>query len=198
MFSGIDFTVLAGRALVVTGANGAGKSSLLALLRGSLKPAAGRVVLDGAGERTVAEASHFIGHENALKGMLTASENLAFARDVLTGGVCGKAGMSTDEGLAKLGVAHLSRLPVAYLSAGQKRRVELARLFVAVRPIWLLDEPTAGLDAASVGLFRQLMRDHLAIGGLIIAATHQPFGLAGEQILRIEDCAATADDPEAW
>ncbi len=200
LFSGLGFSLRGGRALVVTGANGAGKSSLLTILRGRLKPAAGTVTLKGAGERTLSETINFVGHREGLKGMLTARENLAFAEKMLGG-----EGQSPVAALEKLDVAHLVDLPVAYLSAGQRRRVALARLFVAFRPIWLLDEPTSALDAASAALLTRLMREHLARGGMIVAATHQPLGLDGEDVLAIEPPAQTGshpdsdeDDGEAW
>lgn len=196
LFSGLGFSLCAGQALVVTGANGAGKSSLLAILRGRLKPAAGTVQLEGAGERTLSETINFVGHREGLKAMLSAHENLTFARDMLGGGA-----LSMTAALEKFDVAHLARLPVAYLSAGQRRRVALARLFVAFRPIWLLDEPTSALDAATTLLLGRLMREHLDSGGMIIAATHQPLGLDGEATLRIEAPSLLLDvehDGEAW
>ncbi|MGV6871401.1 heme ABC exporter ATP-binding protein CcmA [Pseudochelatococcus sp. B33] len=193
LFSGLRFSLGGGRALVVTGANGAGKSSLLAILRGRLKPAAGTVALTFADERPLPEAINFVGHREGLKAMLTAHENLAFAREMLGGGA-----LSPEAALEKFDVAHLAQLPVAYLSAGQRRRVALARLFVASRPIWLLDEPTSALDAASSALLTRLMREHLSGGGIIVAATHQPLGLDGEDVLRIVPPVETDEDGEAW
>lgn len=182
---------------MVTGPNGSGKSSLLAILRGRLKPAAGTVTLEGAGEHAPAELINFVGHREGLKAMLTASENLAFARDMLAR-QGGAGALAPVDALAKLDVAHLADLPVAYLSAGQRRRVALARLFVADRPIWLLDEPTSALDAASTALLTRLMRAHLDAGGMIVAATHQPLGLDGEERLHIEPAADSDDDGEVW
>lgn len=197
LFTGLGFSLPAGRALVVTGANGSGKSSLLAILRGRLKPAAGAVALAGAGDRAPAEAINFVGHREGLKAMLSARENLAFAGDMLGGG-----GLAPEAALEKLDVGHLAHLPVAYLSAGQRRRVALARLFVASRPVWVLDEPTSALDAASTALLTRLMREHLAGGGIIVAATHQPLGLDGEEALRIEPPApaepSPGDDGDEW
>ena len=144
IFEGVSFTLAPGEALVITGRNGAGKSSLLDILAGRLHPAAGAIRLEDAGERTLPECLHYVGHRDALKAALTAEENLAFARDFL-----GNPALTPREALDAVGLAHAARLPVAYLSAGQRRRVALARLLVAHRPLWLLDEPTAALDTAS-------------------------------------------------
>jgi heme exporter protein A len=181
VFSDLSFALAPGRALVVTGRNGAGKSSLLAMIAGRLRPDAGRITLEGAGERTLPECLHWVGHQDALKSALTAEENLSFARDLL-----GEPALSPREALDAVGLVHAARLPVAYLSAGQRRRVALARLLVARRPLWLLDEPTAALDAASQATLIGFMQTHLSEGGLVIAATHQTLGLTGARELRIE------------
>ena len=188
IFSGLSFALSTGEALVVTGRNGAGKSTLLALLAGRLRPDAGAIRVEGIGEATLAERLHWIGHRDALKSALTAEENLAFARDLL-----GSPALPPRDALAAVGLAHAAPLPVAYLSAGQRRRVALARLLVAHRPLWLLDEPTSALDAASQGTLGRMMRDHLAGGGLIVAATHQDLGIEGAKTVRIE--RATAPSP---
>lgn len=184
--------------MLVTGANGAGKSSLLAVLRGRLRPFAGTVTLAGAAGQSVAGPDRagtigFVGHQDGLKVALTAHENLAFARDVLGGG-----GLTPGEALEKLDVAPLAHLPVAWLSAGQRRRVALSRLFVAPRPVWLLDEPAAALDAESTARLGELLRGHLAGGGIVIAATHQPLGLDGAPEVRLEPPLATDDDGDVW
>ncbi len=116
IFAGLSFTLEAGEALTVTGRNGAGKSSLLAILAGRLRPEAGRLAAEGVGERTIPECLHVVGHRDGLKGALTAEENLAFARDLL-----GDADLEPRAALARLGLAHAAGLPVAYLSAGQRR-----------------------------------------------------------------------------
>ena len=144
IFSGLSFALGPGEALMVTGRNGAGKSTLLAVLAGRLKPEAGTVTASEVGEATLSECLHVVGHRDGLKSPLTAEENLAFARDLL-----GAPTASPRAALEELGLGHALRLPVAYLSAGQRRRVALARLLVCRRPLWLLDEPTAALDAAS-------------------------------------------------
>ena len=185
VFSGVSFGLGPGEALLVTGRNGAGKSTLLAILAGQLRSEEGAVRWAGADERTLPECLHLVGHRDALKAALTARENLAFARDLL-----GEAGRAPEEALEAVGLAHAAALPVAYLSAGQRRRVALARLLVARRPLWLLDEPTSALDAAAQERLLGIMRAHLAEGGLIIAATHTLLDLPGARELRLERAAA--------
>jgi heme exporter protein A len=180
VFEHVSFTLSPGEALVVTGRNGAGKSSLLGLLAGRLRPDGGKIRAEQTGEKTLAECLHLVAHRSALKGALTAEENLAFARDLL-----GDPGLSPREALDAVGLEHAAGLPVAYLSAGQKRRVALARLLVAHRPVWLLDEPTSALDAAAQDALLHLMTAHLAGGGLIVAATHAPLGIGGAKELRL-------------
>ena len=173
VFAGLDFAASSGEVLAVTGPNGSGKTSLLRLIAGLLQPAEGSIALDGGeDELTLAEQAHYQGHRDALKPALSVMENLTFWRDFL-GGETADAG----ESLAAVGLDHAAHLPAAYLSAGQRRRLSLARLLTVRRPIWLMDEPTAALDAAGQDLFVTLMRDHLARGGLIIAATHGPLGI---------------------
>lgn len=180
VFEGVSFRLAEGDALIVTGRNGAGKSSLLALIAGRLRQDAGTLTLDAAGERSLPEVLHFVGHRDALKTVLTAEENLAFARDCL-----GEPLLPPSEALAAVGLAHAARLPVAYLSAGQRRRVALARLLVARRSLWLLDEPTSALDRASQATLLALMQRHLGEGGMIVAATHAPLGLEGARELEL-------------
>ncbi|GJD31983.1 Cytochrome c biogenesis ATP-binding export protein CcmA [Methylobacterium adhaesivum] len=181
IFSGVSFALEAGEALMVTGRNGAGKSTLLAVLAGRLKPEAGTLTAHDVGEATLPECLHVVGHRDGLKSPLTAEENLAFARDLL-----GAPTASPRAALEELGLGHALKLPVAFLSAGQRRRVALARLLVCRRPLWLLDEPTAALDVASQGVLAGMMARHRATGGLVIAATHQALGLDGARELRIE------------
>jgi heme exporter protein A len=181
VFAGLGFSLAAGEALLLTGPNGAGKTTLLRLIAGLLMPSAGRLELDG-GERdlTLAEQAHYLGHRDALKTSLSVAENLDFWATYL-----GRGGPAGEAALAAVGLADLARLPAAYLSAGQRRRLSIARLLAAPRPIWLLDEPTAALDAAAQARLADLMRAHLAGGGLIIAATHGPVGLAGARELKM-------------
>lgn len=175
VFSGIGFTVSSGGLLAIVGRNGAGKSSLLAMLMGRLAPEAGRIAVEDAGDRSLLECIHFVGHRDGLKAALTVSENLAFATDIL-----GEPGIALSDALTAVGLAHAADLPVAYLSAGQRRRIALARLLVAKRPIWLLDEPTSALDARSHGIVADLVRRHLSENGLAVVATHQSLGVEGE------------------
>jgi heme exporter protein A len=178
VFSELDFTAISGEALAVTGPNGAGKTSLLRIIAGLLTVAAGSVGLeDGERELTVAEQAHYLGHRDAMKPALSVLENLAFWRDFL-GGEASNAAQSLDA----VGLDHAADLPAAYLSAGQRRRLSIARLLAVRRPIWLLDEPTSALDAPGQSLFAALMRDHLTRGGLIIAATHAPLGVEAREL----------------
>ena len=178
LFTGLSFALEAGEALIVTGPNGAGKSSLLRTIAGFLPLVAGRVRLEGGDG--LEERTHYLGHADSLKSSLTAAENLRFWRALLGG-----AGLSPQAALARLGLPHVADFPVRALSAGQKRRVALARLIVAPRPLWLLDEPTTALDEAAQTLFADVAGEHLAQGGVIVAATHSPLGLAGRE-LRLE------------
>ena len=178
VFSGLDFAADSGEALAVTGPNGAGKTSLLRLIAGLLAPAGGAIDLDGGeAELTLPEQAHYLGHRDALKPALSVMENLSFWRDFL-GGDAGDAGQS----LARVGLDHATHLPAAFLSAGQRRRLSIARLLSVRRPIWLLDEPTSALDAPGQEMFAGLMRDHLAGGGMIVAATHAPLGIAVREL----------------
>lgn len=191
VFSGVGFSLGAGEALTVTGPNGSGKSTLLRVVAGLLPAAGGRVGLEG-GEAfpTVASASHYLGHLNAMKPALTVAENLGFWRDFFGGAqdsplASGGESLSIAEALDEVGLGAIGHLPFGYLSAGQKRRAAIARLLVAHRPVWLLDEPTAGLDKASDERFAGLMTAHLQSGGIIVAATHLPLGLEGVAELRM-------------
>ena len=180
VFSGIGFAVGAGEALVLTGPNGAGKSSLLRLVAGLVQMAGGRLALeDGDPELSIGEQAHYLGHQDALKPALSVAENLAFWSRFLGGE------SATEAALAAVGLGRISHLPAAYLSAGQRRRLSIARLVAVKRPIWLLDEPTSALDAAAQTTLVTLMADHLAGGGLILAAVHGPIGLEPAMELRL-------------
>lgn len=178
IFSGLNFEIQAGKALAVTGANGAGKSSLLRMIAGLLPIAGGDIAVGTSdSELTLPEQTHYLGHRDALKPALTVSENLDFWRDFL-------GGKTTDAqaGLAAVGLGHVAHLPAAVLSAGQRRRLSIARLLTVQRPIWLLDEPASALDDAGQRIVVGLMKAHLKGGGLIIAATHGPLGIAAKEL----------------
>jgi heme exporter protein A len=186
VFANLDFEVAAGEALTLTGRNGAGKSSLLRMIAGLLAVAKGRIVLDGGdSDLSTPEQSHYLGHRDALKTALTVSENLDFWRSYLGGGAPEKSAADKVDALAAVGLSSVANLPAAYLSAGQRRRLSIARLIAVPRPIWLLDEPTSALDAAAQTMLTALMTDHLKTGGIVIAATHGPLGLLGAQQLHI-------------
>jgi len=177
VFHDVGFELSAGEALALTGPNGAGKSSLLRLIAGLLRASSGRIELAGGStDLTIAEQAHYQGHLDALKPSLTVAENLAFWIHYL-----GSAA-PPDTALAALGIAGLADLPAAYLSAGQRRRLSLARLMAVPRPIWLLDEPTSALDAAAQARLAEVMRQHLADGGMIVAATHGPLGIDAKEL----------------
>jgi len=180
VFEGLSFRVTAGQALAVEGANGAGKTSLLRMIAGFLAPAAGRFVVKTAqGESDDAEergkSIGWLGHQDGLKPQLTVIEQLQFYAHLY-----GKAADLTL--LEQVGLARQSDLPCRYLSAGQRRRLALARLLAGARPLWLLDEPFAALDTAGQALVGQLMARHCGAGGMIVAATHDPLGLANESL----------------
>jgi heme exporter protein A len=183
VFSGLGFAVASGEALTVTGRNGAGKSSLLRSIIGLARITHGRIALEGGDpELTVAEQAHYLGHQDALKPSLSVRENLRFWT-----GFLGAADTDIGPALDAVGLEDLADLPAAYLSAGQRRRLSIARLLAVKRPIWLLDEPTSTLDASAQQRLTGLMRDHLNDGGLILAATHAPLDLAGAKELRLDD-----------
>ncbi|MBR0557685.1 heme ABC exporter ATP-binding protein CcmA [Ciceribacter sp. L1K23] len=179
IFRDISFEMGAGEALILTGRNGSGKSTLLRVIAGLLRPEAGRAVIDdrsGEGPRPAGEASHYLGHRNAMKQELTVLENLAFWKTYL-GDFPGGVGLDVQEAAETVGLGGITHLPYGYLSAGQQRRFAMAKLIVAHRPLWILDEPTAALDASADRMFAGLVEAHLARGGIAIAATHQPLGL---------------------
>jgi len=181
VFRDVDFTVPDGGALVLAGPNGSGKSTLLRLLAGLVRPVAGQL-LWGEADALADLPAHaarvaYVGHLDAVKPGLTVAENLHFAA-ALAGGV-------VEDALAALGLVELAGLPARMLSAGQKRRLALARLALTPAPLWLLDEPTLGLDTASVARFGALLEAHRARAGIVVAATHVPLPLDGAAELRL-------------
>jgi heme exporter protein A len=182
LFSGLSFSLSGGEALVVVGPNGAGKTSLLRAVGGLLALSAGDVSFEGGdGVESAGEAAHYLGHADALKAALTARENLEFWAAML-----GQGGLSPRDALARVGLAHVLDFPISTLSAGQKRRVAFARLLVATRPLWLLDEPLTALDAGAQDTVVEIMREHLAGGGLLIAATHAPLDLPNVRRVQLQ------------
>ncbi|AWM26887.1 cytochrome C biogenesis protein CcmA [Sinorhizobium fredii USDA 205] len=186
IFHDISFVLATGEALVVTGPNGSGKSTLLRVLAGLLQAESGRVSLkDGpSGVEHPRELSHYLGHRNAMKRELTVAENLSFWRRFL-GNSPGGSGIDLAAAAAAVGLAGIIHLPFGYLSAGQQRRMAMAKLLVAYRPIWILDEPTAALDAGADRLFAGLVAGHLERGGMVIAATHQSLGIGQAKTLQM-------------
>jgi len=178
IFSGLGFEVTAGQALAVTGINGAGKSSLLRMIAGLLPATEGNLTLESSdADLSLSEQAHYLGHRDALKPALTATENLDFWRDFLGGDTADSAAA-----LETVGLSHAAHLPAGFLSAGQRRRLSLARLIAVKRPVWLLDEPTSALDTSGQGVVADLMTQHLAGGGIVLAATHGPLGIPATEL----------------
>lgn len=192
--SDVTFVLDGGTALLLTGPNGSGKSTLLRALAGYLRPAGGSVRLVGsaagaleASESEVSEVCHFVGHLDGIKAHLTVAENLAFWATYLAG-PADRARSVADrvgDGLEQFALEALAEIPAGYLSAGQKRRLGLARLSVAVRPLWLLDEPTVSLDVASVKVLVEAIDRHLASGGMAVIATHVPMELKSVKTMQL-------------
>jgi heme exporter protein A len=184
VFAGVSFALAAGAALILRGPNGAGKSSLLRLLAGLLEPAAGVLSWDGRPVRDDPAAHrgrlHLIGHGNALKSALTVRENLRFAI-----ALSGVPATGIGRALESFDLAALGDVPSLYLSAGQRRRLALARLLAAPRPLWLLDEPDAGLDAASRERLAGAIAGHRAQGGIAVIATHGDVGVRAPHVLEL-------------
>lgn len=170
VFTGVRFSLGDGQLMQLTGRNGSGKSSLLRLIAGLNETASGTLKLEGGHEElTIGQQAHYIAHQEAVKTALTVHENLDFWRGFLGGG-------DVEEALAAFDLLRFSSFQAGLLSAGQKRRLALARLALVPRVLWLLDEPTVGLDAASLARLVTVMSAHLEKGGMIIAATHVPLG----------------------
>jgi len=195
VLAGLSLRAEAGEALLLTGPNGAGKTTLIRAVAGLLPLGEGTIALDEAvdPESGVGEQAHYVGHLNGLKPALTVAENARFWARYL-------GGKEEDVGtaLAQFRLQELAPIPAAYLSAGQKRRLGLCRLLVARRLLWLMDEPAVSLDKASQALLAEAVNRHLASGGIVVAATHQPLGFepAREHVLRpMETSAAVSDAP---
>lgn len=179
VFTDLDFTARAGRMLVLRGPNGAGKTSLLRLIAGLAEPAAGSLIFEDAplpADSQLGEHVHFIAHQDAIKLNLTVEENLKFWAGFLGGGDAAVA-------MQAMNLDQLGGYQAQLLSAGQKRRLGLARLALVEKPVWLLDEPTVGLDTASQQLLANMMTRHLEDGGIIIASTHIDLPVKSSDIL---------------
>ena len=181
LFRGLGFAVAAGRLLCVEGPNGVGKTSLLRLIAGFLRPASGTIRLktDSGDIVDTEERGKFIGwlsHQDAVKPQMSVREQLDFAARLYG---CDSA---SGEAMESFGILGLADLPGQYLSAGQKRRLALARLKLCGRPLWLLDEPLAALDTAGKKLVAQTVAAHCASGGIVVASTHEAMGLECETL----------------
>jgi heme exporter protein A len=197
VFRGLHFTLPAGGALVLTGPNGSGKSSLLRVLAGLTPPAAGHLAWGGApvGEDPAAHRArlHFIGHQDALKPLLSAQEVLSFWASMH-----GRGTGRIDAALDRFRLQHRREWPCRLLSAGQKRRLALARLVASPAPLWLLDEPATGLDAEAVEDLLLAVSEHRAKGGRVVLSTHTPLPLERAQSLSLADFQPAAyleEDP---
>ncbi|MGV3574530.1 MAG: heme ABC exporter ATP-binding protein CcmA [Devosia sp.] len=176
----IALSVPAGRGLMLRGPNGAGKSTLLLTLAGLLSPLEGSVALEGHDD-DLGPAFHHCGHRNAIRPRLTAVETLEFWY-----GINGNPAMPVAEAIDRVGLRRQAKLDAAYLSAGQQRRLALARLLVSARPVWLLDEPTSALDAEGQKLLTGLLEDHLAAGGIAVVASHDAIVLDNLAVFTLE------------
>jgi heme exporter protein A len=181
LFRALSFSVRSGALLCVEGPNGAGKTSLLRLIAGLLRPAAGTIHLrTDIGPVTDSEERGayvgWLGHQDAVKPQMTVREQLSFFAQIYQTSQCSEAALKA------FGLAALAGVPGQFLSAGQKRRLALARLVLCGRPLWLLDEPLAALDAAGKKLVAESIQAHCASGGITIAATHEPLGLQCETL----------------
>lgn len=190
VLNGISFDVESGRALLVTGPNGAGKSSMLRVLAGLTKPERGEVTLGttslaGSPDDWTAQIG-FAGHQDAIKPQLTLQQNLRFWAQINGGGDVAQA-------LACFNLSRLADRPAQTCSAGQRKRLSLARLLLAKRKLWLLDEPATSLDSDSQFSLEQILKTHCANGGIAVIATHQPLNLANSTTLRLTPIAQSGD-----
>ena len=197
VFAGLGFALSAGDALLLVGPNGSGKSSLLRLMALLLRPFRGEFRWQG---EPVAEnpdayrqGLRYVGHLDGVKPVLTCHESLAFWA-ALDGAP--EPGRRAAAALERLGLERLAEVPGRYLSAGQKRRLNLARLLLLPAPLWLLDEPTNGLDAAAIARLEGALAEHRAAGGLIVASTHTPLALPGAATLHLDDFTPELHDHE--
>ena len=196
VFTGLDFTLEAGGTLVLIGPNGSGKSSLLRLMAGLLKPASGSLKW---GEEEISEDPeghggrlHYVGHHDAVKPVLNVSENVYFWASLMNGSA--GTGEATTAALNTFGISHLGEVPARFLSAGQKRRVNLARILAAPAPLWLLDEPTTALDKETTTGLEATIARHRAGGGMVVISTHSDIKLADHQVIDLAGFSDTRPD----
>lgn len=177
LFEGLSFAAASGAYVEVQGSNGSGKTSLLRAMAGFLRPRAGMIAFDGVPERDL--ALHYVGHANALKREASGRDHLRYWAGLFGGAPC------EDFVARTLDLGRVLSLPVRAMSQGQARRLALSRLIVAPRPIWMLDEPAAALDESGKAVLNQLIASHRAVGGIAIAAVHEPLGTSPSQIVRL-------------
>lgn len=191
VFQGLDFTLEPGGALILIGPNGAGKSSLLRLMAGLLRPYGGRLMWDDADALDDIDEHgaklHYVGHHDAVKPVLTANENIRFWAELRGSGAANVAAA-----LDALDIQHLYDVPGRFLSAGQKRRVNLARIIAAPAPLWLLDEPTTALDKATIKRLEHAIQVHRDAGGMVVLSTHADVNMPGAKVLDVAQFAAKA------
>ncbi len=192
VFSGLDFTLVSGGALVLVGPNGSGKSSLLRMMAGLLKPYAGQMTWEGENALDDLDEHgarlHYVGHHDALKSVLSAAENILFWADMRGGGRGDKAGL--ERALDTFDIKHLYDVPAQFLSAGQKRRVNLARIIAAPAPLWLLDEPATALDKATIKRLENAVQAHRDQGGMAVLSTHSDLKVPEAEVLDLSAFAA--------
>ena len=185
VFLGLNFNLAQGQALILEGPNGSGKSSLIRMLSGLVRPKLGKLVWqdqDATREPEIFQRHiHYIGHRNAIKPVLTVLENLAYWSGKK------KDDPSLDDALDHFRMLPLKHTPANLLSSGQSRRLTLSRLLASERSVWLLDEPSVGLDVASVALLEDVIKTHRSKGGVVIFATHSPINVENPNKLNLQD-----------
>lgn len=196
VFRGLDFQIKPGGALILIGPNGAGKSSLLRMMAGLLRPYEGQILwddqdafddIDDHGAKL-----HYVGHHDAVKPVLSANENIRFWSELR-----GAEATGVERGLATFDIEHLYDVPGRFLSAGQKRRVNLARIIAAPAPLWLLDEPTTALDKATIKRLERAIQAHRDAGGMVVLSTHADIVMPGAKVLDVSEFACKAPLDEA-
>jgi heme exporter protein A len=195
LFAALGFAVLPGGALILSGPNGSGKSSLLRLMAGFGQPTGGSFFWNGKAVATGGDVHrarlHYVGHQDGLKPALTVAETVGF-----WAALAGHSPAATA--LEPLGLKNLADRPCRFLSSGQRRRLALSRLAAWTAPLWLLDEPSVGLDLASLEALSALIRGHRADGGSVILSTHQGIDLEGAETLALDAFPPPPLGPVAW